>query len=118
MGIVQAVPGRTDHVYHVGVDHREIGEAARRDAQDAQVVVQRGRAALYRNAFLFVVHFRHFLKMLFLKCEAGLGNQFQTKWAIVNPESFLRLENWGGAVQTNTTSDFSGMSSLVQRRKM
>lgn len=62
MGIVQPVPGGADHVYHVGVDHREIGEAARRDAQDAQVVVERGRAALYWNAFLFVVHFRHYLE--------------------------------------------------------
>ncbi len=59
MGIVQPVPGGADHVHHVGVDHREISETSRRDAQDAQVVVERRRAALYLNAFLFVVHFRH-----------------------------------------------------------
>lgn len=81
MGIVQAVPGSADHVHNICMNHGEISEAARRDAQDAQVVVQRGGAALYLNAFLFVVHFSHFdqtmttvgcVKLLFLKEKRAL----------------------------------------------
>lgn len=69
MGIVQAIPGSADHVHNVGMDHREIREAARRDAQDAQVVVQRRRAALDLDAFLFVIHFSHFDAMRTTVCS-------------------------------------------------
>lgn len=56
VGIVEAVPGGADHVDHVGVDHREVGEAPRRDAQHAQVVVQRRSAVLDLDALFFVIH--------------------------------------------------------------
>ncbi len=56
VGIVEAVPGGADHVDHVSVDHREIGEAPRGDAQHAEVVVQRRRAVFDLDALLFVIH--------------------------------------------------------------
>lgn len=54
--VVESIPGRADHVDHVGVDHREVGEAPRGDAQHAQVVVQRRGAVFDLNALLPVVH--------------------------------------------------------------
>lgn len=56
VGVVEAVPRRADHVDHVGVDHREVSEAPRGDAQHAQVVVQRRRAVFDLDAFFFVIH--------------------------------------------------------------
>lgn len=56
VGVVQAVPGGADHVDHVGMDHREVGEAPRSDAQHAQVVVQRRRAVLQLDALFLVIH--------------------------------------------------------------
>lgn len=54
--VVEAVPGGADHVHHVGVHHREVGERAGCDAQHAQVVVQRRGAALDLDAFFFMIH--------------------------------------------------------------
>ncbi|KAG7243943.1 hypothetical protein INR49_006101, partial [Caranx melampygus] len=36
MGVVEAVPGRADHVNHVSMDHGEVGEAPRSDAQNTE----------------------------------------------------------------------------------
>lgn len=56
VGIVEAVPGGAHHVDHVGVHDREVREATRRDAQHAEVVVQRRSAVFDLDALLFVVH--------------------------------------------------------------
>lgn len=56
MGVVEAVPGGADHVDHVGMDHREVGEAPRSDAQHAQVVVQRRGAVFNLDALFLVIH--------------------------------------------------------------
>lgn len=56
VGIVEAVPARAHHVDHVRVHHGEVGEAARGDAQHAQVVVQRRGAVFDLDALFFVVH--------------------------------------------------------------
>lgn len=56
VGIVEAVPGGAHHVDHVGVHDREVGEAARGDAQHAEVVVQRRSAVFDLDALFFVVH--------------------------------------------------------------
>lgn len=56
MGVVEAVPGRADHVDHVSMDHGEVGEAPRSDAQNAEVVVQRRRAVFDLDALFFVIH--------------------------------------------------------------
>ena len=56
MRVVESVPGRAHHVHHVGMDHREVGEAPRGDAQDAQVVVQSRGAVFDRDALLLVIH--------------------------------------------------------------
>lgn len=56
LGLAEAVPGGADHADHVGVHHREVGEAARGDAQHAQVVVQGGGAVFKQDALFFVIH--------------------------------------------------------------
>lgn len=56
MGAVESVPGGAHHVDHVCVDHREVGETTRGDAQHAEVVVQRRRAVFDLDALLLVVH--------------------------------------------------------------
>lgn len=56
MGIVEAVPGGAHHVDHVGVHDREVGEAPWREAQHAEVVVQRRGAVFDLDALFFVVH--------------------------------------------------------------
>lgn len=58
MGIVEAVPGGADHVDHVSVDHREVREAPRGDAQHAEVVVQRRCAVFDLDALFFVIHIK------------------------------------------------------------
>lgn len=56
VGIVEAVPGGAHHVDHVGVHDREVGEAPWREAQHAEVVVQRRSAVFDLDALFFVVH--------------------------------------------------------------
>lgn len=56
VGVVEAVPGRGDHVDHVSMDHREVGEAPRGDAHQAEVVVQRRGAVFDLDALFFVIH--------------------------------------------------------------
>lgn len=56
MGVVEAVPRGADHVDHIGMDHREVGETPRGDAQHAEVVVQRRRAVFDLDALFFVIH--------------------------------------------------------------
>lgn len=56
VGVVESIPGGAHHVDHVCVDHREVGETTRGDAQHAEVVVQRRRAVFDLDALLLVVH--------------------------------------------------------------
>lgn len=56
VGVVETVPGRADHVDHISMDHREVGETPRGDAQHAEVVVQRRRAVFDLDALLLMIH--------------------------------------------------------------
>ena len=56
VGVVKAVPRRADHVDHIGMDHREVSEASRGNAQHAEVVVERRSAVFDLDALFFVIH--------------------------------------------------------------
>lgn len=61
MGIAKAVPGGADHVDHVSMDHCEVRQAPRGDAQHAEVVVQRRGAVFDLDALFFVIHWPVYL---------------------------------------------------------
>lgn len=56
VGVVEAVPRSADHIDHIGMDHREVGETPRCNAQHAEVVVQRRSAVFDLDVLFFVIH--------------------------------------------------------------
>ncbi|MEQ2269080.1 hypothetical protein XENORESO_021762 [Xenotaenia resolanae] len=56
VGVVEAVPGRTDSVDDVCMDYCEVGKTSGSDAQHAQVIVQRRSAVFDLDALFLVIH--------------------------------------------------------------